>query len=716
MNAQNELQEIGRQHRQFVTEGRWDDVMQLLLTSLQRFPEEPNLHLLTGLALCELQRPADAIGFLSKAYQAMPDDQVAHLFYAIALHRAGRLPEALVTLEALLEADPTLLAAVAHRGLVRLALQDPAGEQDLRRFLMRRSESSGDLLGPDRPLCEEAQSVLTALGRPFPVPTGEALELLRLLESRQPDALLARCQGQRSAWHHYYRAEALQALGRPQEAAQAASQALAVEPDLIDAYRLRGDACARFDLDQAEKDYRHYLQVGDPYAGFTWGCLGKVYRGRKQLREAAQALERCCTLLQSVDNGHFLEYLGVTYLAMGQPHDGLAALEKAMAMSRGCSPDVLFFRGSAKVDVGRHPEGRADLEAYLRAHPQGNKAEAARKTLSQPASAPPPTPAPPAPAQGGGFFSKLFGGKKSGYEDPDDDSLRALKVAAKKGNWKELHRFLGQVRGDARAYYLTNLTRSLSGRPSWLDAWLKAHQDDPLPWLFRGAHSIDWANEGRGSAWGNETSQQQHRTFHERLGAARKELTTAASLDPRDATPLALLIAVSLGLQEPVGHGRDLFKHALSLEPGSRLAHWHYQARLAERWSELPGAVGEFAYRLHEREPAGSPLHVIAVQGCLEMIVDARRSFEDLAHNKELQKLIKSCYVKGLASPAYRPDVYTLEDRNRYLFALFFSGHVEEAREQLEIIGMRKTEWPWKWLPDVDCFAMAREYVLQARG
>jgi len=704
-----ELAEIGQIHGQLMREGRWGEALEVMLRGIELYPENGDLRLLAGLDLLELGHPAEAVGLLAQAHQLQPQDMEAHLFYGIALHRAERLPEGMAVLESLLERHPDHLAAVAHRGLMRVKLKDPKGEQDLRRFLLRRSERTQDLLGPDRPLLEEAAAALQALGRPFPVPDQEGIQLLALIEQGRCDQVAQLRPS--TAWHHYFRAEALKELGKPQEAAAEASRALQLEPQLIDAYRVRAEALSRCDPDRAVPDYERYLKDGDPWAGPTWGNLGIVHRNQKRWAEGAQALQRACDLLRQVDNGYYWEHLAICELNRKRYPQALGAIQEALGRSRGTSPLALYYRGCIHKELGRFDEARADLQSYLQQNPQGNAAEPAQRMLAEL-----PKTAPAAPAKaGGGFFSKLFGGgarkPDHGVEDPDDAAMRQLKACIKKGNWKDLQRFLEQVRDDVRGFYVYG-SADIKGRPAWLDAWTKAHENSAIPWLFRGRHSCNWAWEARGDGWGDTVSRDNMNLFVQRLHQARQELLTAASLDPRDPNPYASLMTVCLGLGEDHEVADQLLEQALQRCPGHRHAHQNYLYRLADRWYGQPGDMMAYARRVISGAPEGSPLFTLVARAAVEQWMDDRGSNVDVFRRGALANLLVDAYRAGVASPRYVEDLYTAIDLNTWAF-LFYQIGYKARREVFERVGMRKTEYPWVYMSEpAQAFVEAREFCL----
>lgn len=95
---------------------------------------------------------------LREAVTSDPSDTRSRLQLAASLLRAGRIAEAEVEAERLLQRDPDNLDALVLAGIVKLQQGDPAGRRSLRRFL--------DTAPPDHPGRSVAEGLLNPGGSP----------------------------------------------------------------------------------------------------------------------------------------------------------------------------------------------------------------------------------------------------------------------------------------------------------------------------------------------------------------------------------------------------------------------------------------------------------------------------------------------------------------------------------------------------------------------
>ncbi len=98
-------------------EGRDGDSIKILQETIAAAPRDAGLHHALGLALVRLKRNDEALAELNKASELDPDRSRYAYVYAVALHSAGRVQEALTALKANLARHPndrdTLLALIS---------------------------------------------------------------------------------------------------------------------------------------------------------------------------------------------------------------------------------------------------------------------------------------------------------------------------------------------------------------------------------------------------------------------------------------------------------------------------------------------------------------------------------------------------------------------------------------------------------------------------
>ena len=165
-------------------------------------------------------------------------------------------------------------------------------------------------------------------------------------------------------------------------------------------------------------------------------------------------------------------------------------------------------------------------------------------------------------------------------------ALAELGTKSKKGDWQSIERLL-QAQSDlqSRDMLIESLTRAITGRPSWLDAWVQQRPTDYLPLLFRGYQAVTWAWEARGNKRAQHTSRKRFDGFFERLRTAQVDLEEAARRAPdRDAGALAFQITLARGLQYPKPDLLALYEKVQQRSPNHPVAVWAMIQGMAPKW------------------------------------------------------------------------------------------------------------------------------------
>lgn len=223
----------------------WQEAEPLLSKAVDVCPEDPDARHKYGRLLWARGSRAEAVAQLAEAIRLSPEDPALYVTYGEMQMALGNLESARGSAELALDLAPKLATAWALRGRVmRKAGRLRESLSDLHRALGLTSDDSeieveiGELyleLGqPDRALAG-----LQSLGRRWAGPDEPAAILALkgrayLALGRHEDAVAqlsaAARQGQQTAETLYLLAEAEMLAGRPQQAAQAAFDALAVDP------------------------------------------------------------------------------------------------------------------------------------------------------------------------------------------------------------------------------------------------------------------------------------------------------------------------------------------------------------------------------------------------------------------------------------------------------------------------------------------------------
>lgn len=297
-------------------------------------------------------------------------------------------------------------------------------------------------------------------------------------------------------------------------------------------------------------------------------------------------------------------------------------------------------------------------------------------------------------------------------------TTQRLREELTRGSWQGTESALEPLRDwDERAFVVGALS-DWPGRPTWLDEWYRARaRASALPALVRGAHSIVWAWEARGSGVGSTVDREAAALFASRLDAAERDLMEVAQRDPEDPTPWALLIATGMGRSQGPAVLAKRFGQAVQRDPDHRAAHARMLVASTEKWGGSHAAMFAFAREAVARATPGSSLHTLVAWAHIERW---------LAHLGSGGAAVGKGYMGGasvrkellaardglLGAPLQAPACEAL-DRNILAFALWLAGEKTLAAEELRAIGDRISRMPWGFLGEpLLAFARARAACL----
>jgi tetratricopeptide (TPR) repeat protein len=98
-----------------IDQGYASQALTKLKELVERFPTDVNVHLLTGRAHASLGRHAESIEAFSNALKHAPESPDIRHQYGAALHKGGRLEEALIEFERVLYKEPSHFYALRHK-------------------------------------------------------------------------------------------------------------------------------------------------------------------------------------------------------------------------------------------------------------------------------------------------------------------------------------------------------------------------------------------------------------------------------------------------------------------------------------------------------------------------------------------------------------------------------------------------------------------------
>jgi tetratricopeptide (TPR) repeat protein len=122
-------------------------------------------------------------------------------------------------------------------------------------------------------------------------------------------------------------------LGKPQDAIRDFTSALALDPDMRDAYKFRGSLYAQAgQIDLAVADLEKYLKY-DPSDVVTWNNMAMIYMRQNKLPQAMEAFNK--TIELKPDAAISYQNRAKIYEMMGDPARSAADLQKAKEVAAG---------------------------------------------------------------------------------------------------------------------------------------------------------------------------------------------------------------------------------------------------------------------------------------------------------------------------------------------------------------------------------------------
>jgi hypothetical protein len=266
-------------------------------------------------------------------------------------------------------------------------------------------------------------------------------------------------------------------------------------------------------------------------------------------------------------------------------------------------------------------------------------------------------------------------------------------------DWRPLHRVLSNSKTWEDRQRAVNIYCHCEGRPDFLNEWVAAHPQSPLPYLVRGYQAVEWAWEARGSGWAQTVSEESWRQFFYRLEQAEADLFHAAELDPADPTPWSELIWIGAVRELDWEEVLARFEQAKRREPFHRHAYQQLAHALQPRWG---GSVEEhlaFCNSSVQEAPDGNNLGALVPLAHLDVMDmlamqghhDGRVYFTDAENHKSLVQ----AYQRSLGSRRYRETVDTVYDSNVFAMTLMLADEPQLAWQEFERLQGRMMEDPW---------------------
>lgn len=293
-------------------QGSLDEGIKLLRQCLAVSPQDTAARLNLGIALRRRSLEAEALDCFESVLRDRPDHAEAWFNRGISLKRLGRLADARSSYEACLRIKPDHASAWLNVGNLLLELAEP--RQALTAFQCATQYASARAAGLD------------GLGRCH-LSMDDAASALTFFEQ-------ACSETPQSATFHLNRASALQRMKRYDEAAQASSRCIAINPALSSGYLNLGNAeRARGNQDKAIEAYQRAVAF-NPSCADVHELLAYCHLQRKNFGLARDLYSRAVQLRPDGADGW--AHLGLAHAGMGAFKAAEAAFKQALELDPKC--------------------------------------------------------------------------------------------------------------------------------------------------------------------------------------------------------------------------------------------------------------------------------------------------------------------------------------------------------------------------------------------
>ncbi|MYT74581.1 MULTISPECIES: hypothetical protein [unclassified Streptomyces] len=291
-----------------------------------------------------------------------------------------------------------------------------------------------------------------------------------------------------------------------------------------------------------------------------------------------------------------------------------------------------------------------------------------------------------------------------------DTRVLALVEAADAGDWSAVKEALAPF-DLGRDHLVLDELADLDGVQDWIGRAVeedKEHRATAL--LISGARHVSWGWEARTSARAKEVSQEQWRTFHERLHIAEEQLFEAAELRPDWVTPWRRLLTSGRGMSLGPAVNETRLDAALRRDPLDLETHIDWISYLQPRWSGEPGEALAFARRAFARAPEGHRLGCVIPMAHIEDWVESSR--HDCLDSTRIQTELREAAQRSILHADYERRPGWQHDFSIFAMALALSGEGVVGTRVFHELGGAYTSWPWTYMSDPEkAYARFRRHV-----
>ncbi|MFF0598510.1 hypothetical protein [Streptomyces antibioticus] len=314
------------------------------------------------------------------------------------------------------------------------------------------------------------------------------------------------------------------------------------------------------------------------------------------------------------------------------------------------------------------------------------------------------------------MWGKLFGGDEERPADPyalpvsrkdkrngvyklralGDTRVLAMVEAARAGHWEELKTASAPF-DLGRDHQVLGELAEIAGVEYWIGGAAEADEEHrATALLISGARHIVWGWEARTSARASEVSQEQWRTFHQRLHIAEEHLLEAAELRPEWVAPWRRLLTSGRGMSLGTAVNEARLDAALRRDPLDLETHIEWVSQLQPRWHGEPGAALEFARKAFAQAPDGHRLGCVIPMAHIEDWVES--GDRNCLDTPEIQDELRDAARRSILHPDYVRRPGWQEDFNIFAMALSLASESIVASRVYYELGGAFTTWPWTYM------------------
>ncbi|EJK57963.1 hypothetical protein THAOC_21950 [Thalassiosira oceanica] len=292
-----------------------------------------------------------------------------------------------------------------------------------------------------------------------------------------------------------------------------------------------------------------------------------------------------------------------------------------------------------------------------------------------------------------------------------DERSDRLKACVKSGNWRALKDELSQLSSqsaDDRGFYFqvvasavqedwpATRTEDLASFSPMLDDWVREEPDNTDCRILRADIGADWAWHARSSSLAHTVSNRQWELFYDRLVAAASELMTARSVCISDPLIYSTAVPMKMGL------GKKSSKDLVPFTVRDGLNIQSNEPYFCKKWHGSHQQMFKYAREITDQLPDGHPLWVLIPRAHVErvMIEKVANYWKRTNVRNEIINSFRRAFpgeaVTTIQAKSAAEKSREWTSRNYFAFCLAATGHVQEARSQIRIIGKRPiSSWPW---------------------